>query len=502
MRKVQFLSFLFFLLAVVQCFGQQTTWSTPYYNRYAVWSGVANLSTDHLISIDGVHISNFAKGSSTDHHLTVYDKELKVVREVPISFELGKEKLLHQFVVQSKNDYYVFASTWDSKTDKNTLYFQRLDHQTLSPKGGLKKVLETVSGTARQNGRMDFRYSPDSSKILVYSNPFLKKDEPEQFEFVVFDRDMNPIWTRKATLPYEERQNRINDAVVDNNGNVFIMDEEGYVDDRFCGGCPTVNSNHIVFAFSQDSEKPIELLLDPGDKHLVNMKFHFNSKEELICVGFSAKDASTHVSGVYFLKINTKSKEVIEAKDSSFGLEKPFYLYVFRQIIPIENGGYILLGEYYDHIRTETAGANGASYPSHEYTFDNILIVGIDNSGGIKWQTEIPKHQHSTNNGGVYSSFGAMAFDDHIMLIYNDHIDNLGVDFGKNRPKNFGHTKKKGVVVQADVTFDGKITQKKLFGFDELDVILYPKMFIRIDEEHMLMFGGKKGFTQFGIMTF
>ena len=232
------------------------------------------------------------------------------------------------------------------------------------------------------------------------------------------------------------------------------------------------------------------------------MKFHFNANGELICAGFSADSTTDFVSGSYFVKIDTKTKEVTYAKESNFGLEKPLYQYSFKQIISKGEDGYILLGEYYEFGMYSVNNGNSSS-TKIKYSFGNILIVDIDNAGNVRWKTEIPKFQSSTNNQGIYSSFGAMAFDDHIKIIYNDHIDNFTENARKTGPKkNVSIKKNKGVVVQANVSFDGKVTQKKLFTFDELDVILFPKMFLRIDAENMLMYGGGKGATQFGIMTF
>lgn len=497
MNKIRILSFLLFLLFVGQCYGQTTQWSVPVENPQAYFSEVVNIDAANLIMVDATSFVSLNNGPAKDYHFSVYDKNLELVRKVPIEYKLGQQEMLYQFTINTKRTFYVFASTIDKKGSNNSLYFQKLDPQTLDPIGRLVKVFDTENHSRFHNGRIDYKFSPDSSKVLIYSNPYFRRNEPEQFDFAVFDIEMNQIWTRKTSLPYKESETRIEDVVVDNDGSVFVIARNGLLLERTCSNCPIKKKvDHVLFAFSEKNQQVIEHTLDPKDQELIGIKFHFNSNDDLICAGFFSNKKADQINGTFFLKFDRNKMTITSTQASDFELDSPRYVYEFRKIISKGNDGFLLIGEQYQEHYSDPQQRMA------ENTYGDILVVDIDNSGKIRWQVEIPKHQKKAGVQSIVSSFATMVFEDRIMLIYNDHVDNLALDLSQKHRKNFSLGDKNGAIVQTTVDFKGNVSSNAIFLKKEIAVILCPSLFLRIDPERMLVFGGESGSTQLGIYTF
>ena len=110
--------------------------------------------------------------------------------------------------------------------------------------------------------------------------------------------------------------------------------------------------------------------------------------------------------------------------------------------------------------------------------------------GDITWKNKVKKRQHSTNDGGKYSSFFTLFQGDNIMMIYNDSEANMD--------ETDEEDKKKRNTVAAIITLgsDGEISRKTFFDFkNDEKRTLVPKMCEKMSENEMLLYtqASKKG---------
>ena len=93
----------------------------------------------------------------------------------------------------------------------------RIDENTLKVAG-----TTTVSETERfENRAYDLSYkvciSPDETKIGFISVYEGEKEDKQQTNFKVFDKEMNLLWSKENTLPFATSMFFVRDAKMDNN---------------------------------------------------------------------------------------------------------------------------------------------------------------------------------------------------------------------------------------------------------------------------------------------
>src|SRR5262249_40949277 len=155
------------------------------------------------------------------------------------------------------------------------------------------------------------------------------------------------------------------------------------------------------------------------------------------CAGFYSEKDTRGIKGPYYLALDRSTKQIkhesygvfdhdfvtmymtekeekkadrkAKKKGEDLGIE---WDYDLREIVRKEDGGAILMAEqYYMYVQTVcTSTGNGGQTCRniYHYVYNDIIAVNIDASGNIVWSAKVPKRQHTTNDGGMYSSY-AMA---------------------------------------------------------------------------------------------
>ena len=114
--------------------------------------------------------------------------------------------------------------------------------------------------------------------------------------------------------------------------------------------------------------------------------------------------------------------------------------------------------------------------------------------GVITWKNKVKKRQHSTNDGGKYSSFFTLFQGDNIMMIYNDSEANMDETDEEDKKKR--KVKRNTVAAIITLESDGEFSRKTFFDFENDEKrTLIPKMWEKMSENEMLLYtqASKKG---------
>lgn len=443
-------------------------------------------------------------------------KDLQIKNEYPLigsaskgAKTIDKDYSFEQFVVL-KNKMYVGVSSYNRKTDLNTFFMQQIDDSG-KLQGGLKKTSE-ISATSRRNrGAFDVYPSNDSTKILIVNNPPFEKYAAEKFGFKILDEELNEVKNLQVQFPYKDKYFSVSDYILSNDGNIYLLskielekkekqkEEAGYY--------------YEIISISPEGEGKVkEYKIALPQKYITDVSYNDDGKY-LVCSGFynniELKGRSRdEINGVFYLRINKETQEIeskgIKELDKDFiaeltsakkankgrGIASTFKL---KNFIAKDDGGAVLVAENaYDYIvqvctTDPKTGATRCRY-DHHYVSNNIIAININPDGSIKWYTNIPKYQHTVNDGGVYISYMLSTAKNKIFIVYNDNPKNLDPEKVKTikdiRPlKN----PTKSVATLVVLSEDGKFEKKMLFSNKENKTVLLPSFYKQVNDTEFIV---------------
>jgi hypothetical protein len=200
------------------------------------------------------------------------------------------------------------------------------------------------------------------------------------------------------------------------------------------------------------------------------------------CAGFYSEKGTWSIRGTFFLRIDRATKTIVRQSFKEFdtdfitaymtdkeeqkatkkaerkGESLEMYEYEMRDNIKREDGGAVVVAEQYymwvETIRTTNANGSVSTRTVYHYVYNDIIVVSIAPSGDIEWNAKVPKRQHSTNDGGYYSSYAMTLKGGKIYLLFNDNGENLFLKDG-DKVQQFEVTGKDALVTLATIDEDG-----------------------------------------------
>lgn len=478
---------------------------------------------DHT-GIFAIKIKHFSSSVTIQH----YNNEMKQSKSVDLELKDNKKERDYEFITHINNVLYVFSSFKNQKLKKNFLFVQSLNKKTLLPDKDLKKIAEIdYSENSKYNsGSYNYEISRDSSKVLIYYNLPYNKGESEAFGFHIFDKNINQLWEKKITLPYKEELFTVEDYKVDNAGNVHLL---GLIfkEKRQAKRNGNPNYKYQVLSYANNGSELKEYPIRIEGKFLTDMQIAINDDEDIICGGFYSSEGTFSIEGSYFLKINSRSKEIVSKEFKEFGIDfitqnmtqkeerktikkaakgksTELYQYNLDNIIIKDDGGAMLIGEQY-YVRTTTmksTDANGmtSTRTMTYYTYKDIIIINMSPDGKIEWTEKIAKKQISVNDGGFFSSYALSVVKDKLYFVFNDTPRNL-LYKGEGQVYNF-NLGRESIVVLVTLDSQGKQVKEALFASRDANILTRPLVCEQISDNEMVLFGQRKKVQRFAKVSF
>ncbi|MFY0599736.1 MAG: hypothetical protein JXR03_08685 [Cyclobacteriaceae bacterium] len=446
-----------------------------------------------------------------------YDNSMKLTSSSELVLKKGKEKMKYEHIISLNEQLYLFSSL--KKEKQNIIYVQTINKKTLQPNKDFKMVGDfSYKGNLKSNaGKFNLRVSRDSSKIMVYYDLPYKENENEKFGFNIFDQNMEHIWSKQITLPYEEGLFSIEDYKVDNEGNVHLLavifDEIRKVKRN---GDP--NYQYRVLSFLDQGEETEEYEIDLEGKFLTDMKIAITDELDIICSGFYSNTGTYSILGTYFIKVDAESKEIVNQSSKEFGIDfitqnmstrqvkkavkrsakgkdVELYRYDLDDIVLRSDGGAILLGEQYfvrSHTMTMSNGNGGTTTTTYIYYYYNdIIVVSISPEGEIEWTKKVPKKQSTVNDSGLFSSYALSIVRNKLYFVFNDDYRNESntekIDYAFNGTRG-------SIVSIVELDTEGNMKKEALLTSKDTGVMTRPKVCEQVSKNEMVLFGqrGKK----------
>ena len=488
---------------------------------------------DDIIGIDasGSFILKKVYSNKTPIMIEKYDHKMKLVQSALSDLGDKSRRRYYKYATQIDGQLIIFSVLNDKNTKTKILFAQTVNKKTLKLSPKLTNIGTINYGGSKRGytGSFSFNVSKDDKRILIYYSLPFKKGENQKLSFHIYDKDLNSVWKKAITMPYEDELFQVKSHQIQDNGDMYLLTKifQEKPKDRIKG---KPNYHYQIFAYSNKGKSVKEYPIVLKDKFLSEMNITINNQGDIICAGFYSNYSSNSLDGSYFLKIDSESKNIVSKNFKEFGLDfitqnmtdkqkkktekrdekgqdAELYKYELDQIILREDGGAILVGEQYYVRVTTTTTSEGATRTVTHYYYNDILVISINPKGEIDWTEKIAKRQHTTDDGGFYSSYVVSVVGDRINFIFNDNIKNLATaKMTKGKEKgivyNFTSRFKSSVAVLVQVDADGRQVKEALFNAKEAELLIRPKVCEQISDNEVVIYGKKRKTERVGKVTF
>ena len=424
----------------------------------------------------------------------------------------------------------VFTSFFNKKTKTNELYVRLFNEADMSPVGSIRKVADIGDASRKWQGSFTVSISPDKEKILVRLDQPYEKDEPERFKLQVYSSELDPVWEQSITLPYPDKEFLVQGNLVDNDGSVIVIGtkyaEKAEARELKKEERPAYTYMLLTYDGSGDAETKA---IEAGDKFLQDLTITIPDQGDILCGGFYGKKGASSQSGAFYMRLDRKTKAVVHESFKEFskefitqymtekeeekatkkadkkGEEIELIQYDLDELIVREDGGVVMVGEQYRFYTTTvcTSSPNGGQScrTVYHYVYNDIVVVNVDPDGNIEWATKIPKRQHTTNDGGYFSSYAMTIKGDKMYFIFNDSGKNLFLKEG-DRIAPFKITGKEALITLATVEGDGTVHREALLAPEKGETITRPKACVQTPDDKLFMFATRRDDYRFGLVNF
>jgi len=480
---------------------------------------------------DGTYVAKRTYKGKKPIIIEKYNNNMKLLESVPISMGEKKKERTYQYATQIDGELVMFSALLDKKAKVNLLFAQTINKKTLKPSSKLTRVgaIDFDGKSKRNSGSFSYHISGDDRRILIYYNLPYEKNANEKLSYHIFDKDLNLLWEKNITLPYEADLFRVVDYQIQENGDLYMLSKifQDKAKNRKKGK-PNYHYQIIAYTNKGDDKKEYPIILE--DKFLSEMKIAINDKGDIICGGFYSDNSSNSLNGSYFLKIDGANKQIVSKSFQEFGIDfitqnmtdkqkkktkkregkgkdVELFSYDLDNIVLREDGGAVLVGEQYFVRVVTTYDSNGNPRTTYHYYYNDIIVISINPKGDIEWTEKIAKRQHTVNDDGYFSSYALMITDDKMNFIFNDNVKNLATSKmtkGKAKGQLYDFTRKlkTSVAVLVQLDSDGRQVKEALFNAKEAELLIRPKVAEHISNNELVFYGQKRKTERFGKLTF
>lgn len=519
-------AYRFLLTAVVLCcFALQSnaqtfnvTWGDNSKLKYD-YDDAVTLANGNMVILKLKTTNNWISSSQTPI-LMLVDKNMETVKEREIQID-EKNAVLKGLEKYGNNVFFIYNAY--NKSNKTTsVYALKINGQNL---GADNKITLGTYDSDNRNDQAEatYKFSADSTKILLFVEGPERRKENKKIFAAVFDTDLKKIWSRDIELPILEKYVSIYDEDITNDGKVFVeikhYDKEVTRQTVREDGDKVPSYVYKVLVYSQESAKEREISFDLNKKFVQGTKLTYNNNGTITVAGLYKQKYNGNITGAFYATFDANGTEVKDPKmvdfpedlirlvdKDNFGSDKksdPGLYSNFRinDILVRSNGSVDLISEYYR--LTVSTTYNPSTYTTttyYNYKYGDIVNTNIDKDGKAIF-TRIPKNQKFTN-ADLFLGYYPFVYNDKLVLLYNDDKDNVDRDLEK-APDDIMKFKN-SVFVAATIDAKGNLNRQAIFSNDDEDYITLPRNTARLSDNSFLISADLlkmfKKRTRFGVM--
>lgn len=454
MKKI-FVLILFISLAI-NTFSQKLTISPP-----------VNIRNDN--SFEVIRINNspvVLRYNNNEFILDIFDQNLTNFSEKKILFEKRNSEIVSTSA--NDNNLLVFYS-YEHKGDELIKVVKINENGTKSDSAEIYKASSSIDSYDFKNTE-----SEDGSKTVLF-----RSINSTEMDFIIFDNfRFKKLYSKRIKFKELKTNTDFRKIEISNDGEVFVIFQK------------------LPGIFNKYNNKIIINKIDPNDQNLkkkeLDVEFYFdnfkivcdNKNRHLIIAGTRNKLFQNKSEGYFTIKLNSEL-ELLYIRNNPFskGILEMYYKtmksknYInnlkVKEIIPRNDGGFVLSLEKVEIITRQSNNDFRMRYQSYVESTDNIygeiILISVHENGDEFWARMISKNQVSSNDEGIYSSFGHLITPGRINIVFNDEI------------------KDETQVIMYNINPVGNIERISLFNTELYDLKLLLRESIQLSNKNLLI---------------
>lgn len=507
---LKFAGLLAALLLFSSGYAQELTFGTALKTKHAFGEYVGTVAGEHIVT-------SYYKKRRYLNRITA-DMNLAATEEMELDH--GKDEMTMPDIKIFNDQIVMLVAHQDNKLKQTTYYLQEADPGSLRKVGQLQEIGSIEFEKKRSTGYGNMVMSRSEDNLLIYLKLPYDKGSPERFRFQVWDNELNMLWREDYQLPYADDLFRLERVRVGNNGNVYITGVEWKEKKERRQSKADVDYKYHIIAMTDNGNAVKDYEVSLGDQFISDMQILIDDAGDLMVSGFFGDISAARTKGMFFMKIDSKSKDIVKESRVEFpedfimdqlsdkakkkvkkkadrkGEEVQLYSYDVREMILKDDGGFVVLAEQYRFYTTTTTTTNSnggtSTKTTYHYHYNDLIVLNVSQDGNIEWYTRVPKRQYSTNDGGYRSSYTLAVGGNKLYILYNDAIENLEYDKVGDM-KNF-RTGKDGGIVLATINGSGEVERQVMYNYIKKDDVFIPKESDQINKNEVFMYmRGRKG---------
>jgi hypothetical protein len=422
-----------------------------------------------------------------DHLLrwTCYGAQsMRAMRTTIIKPAQENDVLIHFYV----HDYVMttISARRNRESDREEIYVARFDQdgKSLFP----EKLVHAINEWS-ENRRNEFqcKFSPDSTKILIYYDSARERKQTEAISFKCFSADWSLLWEKDLRLPPSADVLQPHHFLVNNDGGVYMMSGRKPLK-AASDWQHTQGGKYVVYFYNSTQNKLKQYDINLKDKQVVSVDFVLNEKQELIIAGYYSDNFQNRASGTLLFCIEADGGRILKASYTPFakgflkemtGKEKgtldDFYL---DYLMLTDSGDVILAGEnYYMSRIVSTDPTTGRQLIEYRYNYDEVMVCRMDTAATHVWNVRIPKKQFTSLLNDENFSYACVLKDETVAITFNDDDSNNEIrKSGKAEVASPWSGSKNSVTTRVDINLDGQYQRYTLVDNSQERLLFNPLM--------------------------
>lgn len=372
------------------------------------------------------------KNNNSNSVICVYDKMMKLVQRVPLSF-MPDKYINVDFVAYQDHFYMIYEHQ-----HRSIVHCTAVKMDAMGQRIGEPMELDTTQiGFASSNKIYTMVVSDNKERIMVFK---INSKNPKNFLFTtfLFDADLQPLDRHRIYLPVDDKNELFTDFLLDNEGQLVFG--------KFLrSGSNDYVSRVMLVAKGPVADSFVVRDLGTGERILDEVKLKVdNTNRRYILTGFYYKQKRGNIEGLYTMVwdkgTDSRLKESLtifadelraQAKASDGNLRMAFNEYFIKRIIVKRDGGFLLVSEclyttsrgsafnrwdymnpgfgpgfynpyYYSPYYNPWNRNYGPNYGTR-YHAENIMVLSFDKDENLQWSQVIPKSQFDDETENLIS---------------------------------------------------------------------------------------------------
>lgn len=504
------------LFAKAQLKDVEIIWGEPYKSKKTIVTDIITTEGGDIYAIkQNLGVFN------QDIFLEQY-RDLSPYKSTEIQFDNSERADIFKNVINVDNDLWMLE--FKTAYDYTSLYAQFVDKSSLTPIGERVEIfhLPLERKLRYSNGGFDYAISKDKKRTAFIIQYPGDRSGTATLGYQLRNENFDIVYEHDINLECEKEAVEIAGLDVANNGSSYglikIYDKKKLNNDRRNASF----QYHIIGCNEKGNHINLPVKLDEG-MNIQNMHFELAANGDIYIGGFYGTSCCT-IDGSFFIKVDGKTNEQTTYNTKAFSLdfiteglsdkkqnqverraEKGeaigFDNVDFRDFIVRQDGGVVLIGEFYAvNINNNTEAAGGNPNGTH-FNYKDIIVVSIDPKGQIEWSKKILKRQLTTDDGGFMSSFVLAVNGDNLYFVFNDHEANLTVK-DANELKTYDRNMNNSIVTMVSLDGKGEMTREQVISQRELGLEIRPQSCAQVSSNELILFGLKRNENQFAKVVF